>query len=185
MAALVLTNLLYLVGAVAVASLVSGLYVLRHRKPKSVESGIESFSRELRALAPEQRGGADRSEPVSPSDGPRPPGLRAGPTARSSGTRRPTGGSVATKTGRRVRADAPAEPEVSGRPDAGMKAGNSAPGSPGVESPSPSNGEAAGGPELTAQASLSDASPALESRLTDETLPPDDGDGQASEGRGG
>ena len=48
-AALVLTNLVYLAGAVAVASLVSGLYVLRHRKPKSLESGIESFSRELPA----------------------------------------------------------------------------------------------------------------------------------------
>jgi hypothetical protein len=55
MAALVLTNLVYVVGAIVVASLVSGLYVLRRRKPKSLESGIESFSRELRALAPEQR----------------------------------------------------------------------------------------------------------------------------------
>ncbi len=53
-AALVLTNLVYLAGAVVVATLVSGLYVLRHRKPTSLESGIESFSRELRALAPER-----------------------------------------------------------------------------------------------------------------------------------
>lgn len=66
LSALVLTNLLYVVGAVVVASLVSGLYVLRHRKPKSLESGIESFSRELRALAPERRGGVQRGERVPP-----------------------------------------------------------------------------------------------------------------------
>ena len=66
LSALVLTNLLYVVGAVVVASLVSGLYVLRHRKPKSLESGIESFSRELRALAPERRGGVLRGERVPP-----------------------------------------------------------------------------------------------------------------------
>jgi hypothetical protein len=51
-AALVLTNLLYVIGAVVVATVVSALYVLRHRKPKSMEAAIESFSRELRALAP-------------------------------------------------------------------------------------------------------------------------------------
>jgi hypothetical protein len=55
LAALVLTNLLYVAGAVVVATLVSALYVLRHRKPKSMEAAIESFSRELRALAPDGR----------------------------------------------------------------------------------------------------------------------------------
>jgi hypothetical protein len=54
-AALVLTNLLYVVVPVMVATVVSALYVLRHRKPMSVDSGIESFSRELRALAPDSR----------------------------------------------------------------------------------------------------------------------------------
>jgi hypothetical protein len=59
LAALVLTNLLYVAGAVVVATVVSALYVLRHRKPKSMESAIESFSRELRALAPDEEiGGA-------------------------------------------------------------------------------------------------------------------------------
>ena len=53
--ALVLTNLLYVVGAVVVATLVSALYVLSHRKPRSMEAGIESFSKELQALAPESR----------------------------------------------------------------------------------------------------------------------------------
>ena len=73
LSALVLTNLLYVVGAVVVASLVSGLYVLRHRKPKSLESGIESFSRELRALAPERRERVPperrRPAPARPGDG--------------------------------------------------------------------------------------------------------------------
>lgn len=55
LSALVLTNLLYVAGAVVVATLVSALYVLRHRKPKSMEAAIESFSKELRALAPEGR----------------------------------------------------------------------------------------------------------------------------------
>jgi hypothetical protein len=56
-----LANLLYVVAALAVASLVSAVYVLVHRKPRSMEAGIESFSRELRALAPDRRGRADRS----------------------------------------------------------------------------------------------------------------------------
>ena len=65
-------NLLYVLGALVAASLwISGLYVLRHRKPKSVEAGIESFSKGLRALAPERRpttpsppaGGQDATAP--------------------------------------------------------------------------------------------------------------------------
>jgi uncharacterized protein YoxC len=49
-------NLVYLVGAiVAIAVICSVLYV-RTRKPKSVEYGIDSFQRELRALSPERRG---------------------------------------------------------------------------------------------------------------------------------
>ena len=50
-----MSNLLYLVGAVvAIALILSALYV-RTRKPKTVEYGIDSFRRELRALAPERR----------------------------------------------------------------------------------------------------------------------------------
>lgn len=61
LASLVLTNLLYLAGAVVVATVVIVLYMLRHRKPRSMEAGIESFNRELRALSPEYRptGGTD------------------------------------------------------------------------------------------------------------------------------
>ena len=48
-------NLLYLV-AVIVVSVVGGLIIfLRNRKPTSMESGIDAFHRELKALAPEQR----------------------------------------------------------------------------------------------------------------------------------
>ena len=48
-----MANLLYLVGAlIAIAVILSALY-LRNRKPKTMEYGIESFQRELRALAPD------------------------------------------------------------------------------------------------------------------------------------
>jgi hypothetical protein len=55
-------NLLYVAGALLVATLISALYVLRHRRPRSMEAGIESFSRELRALAPERRPGTREDE---------------------------------------------------------------------------------------------------------------------------
>ena len=72
LAAMQIQNLLYLIGALAVATLwITALYLLRHRKPKSLEAGIESFSRELRALAPDRRPPngevtKDRSRPRGP-----------------------------------------------------------------------------------------------------------------------
>ena len=49
-----MTNLLYL----GIAIVISGLAILvlwyRNRKPRSLESGIEEFQRELRALAPDR-----------------------------------------------------------------------------------------------------------------------------------
>jgi hypothetical protein len=110
MAALVLTNLVYVVGAVVVATLISGLYVFRHRKPKSLESGIESFSRELRALAPERRADDERAEV---------PGVRVQAAARSGapGRRRPRGG-VATADPR-----SPARTGLSAGSEAGRAAG--------------------------------------------------------------
>jgi hypothetical protein len=46
-------NLLYLAGAlVAIVLILSALY-MRNRKPKTMEYGIDSFQRELRALAPD------------------------------------------------------------------------------------------------------------------------------------
>ena len=50
---MIVANLLYLLGAIAsIAVILSALY-LRNRKPKTMEYGIDSFQRELRALAPE------------------------------------------------------------------------------------------------------------------------------------
>jgi len=49
------TSLLYLLIAVVLSALGSLILWLRHRRPTSLESGIDSFSRELKALAPERR----------------------------------------------------------------------------------------------------------------------------------
>jgi hypothetical protein len=85
--ALQIQNLLYLVGAVAVATLwISALYLLRHRKPRSMEAGIESFSRELRALAP------DRRPPSAPDHGARPSGDLSNQRGQARGTRSPAPG---------------------------------------------------------------------------------------------
>ena len=53
-AGLVLSNLFYVVGAIVAATVVSAIVLLRHRRPRSLESGIEMFSRELKALRPER-----------------------------------------------------------------------------------------------------------------------------------
>jgi hypothetical protein len=60
-----MSNLFYLVGAIVAATVVSGLLLLRHRRPKSLEAGIEMFSRELKALEPERRGNGS----YAPRDG--------------------------------------------------------------------------------------------------------------------
>jgi hypothetical protein len=49
-------NLLWVVGAVVFSAVVISLIWLRNRKPTSMEAGINEFSRELRALAPDTRG---------------------------------------------------------------------------------------------------------------------------------
>ena len=48
-----MANLLYLAGAVAVIAVILTALYMRTRKPKTMEYGIDSFQRELRALAPE------------------------------------------------------------------------------------------------------------------------------------
>ena len=53
-----MSSLLYLLVAVGLSVIGSAILWLRHRRPRSLESGIDEFSRELRALAPKR----DRSD---------------------------------------------------------------------------------------------------------------------------
>jgi hypothetical protein len=50
------SNLLYLVLALLFSVVGSLILWYRHRKPRTMEAGIDEFSRELKALAPERRG---------------------------------------------------------------------------------------------------------------------------------
>lgn len=50
-----MSNLLYPVVAIGLSLVGAVVLWLRSRKPKTLESGIEEFSRELRALAPDNR----------------------------------------------------------------------------------------------------------------------------------
>lgn len=52
-----MSNLLYLVVAVGLSIVGSLILWFRHRKPTSMEHGIQAFNNELRALAPDQRPG--------------------------------------------------------------------------------------------------------------------------------
>ena len=72
----VISNLLYLVGAMVMAIIGGMIVVLRHRKPKSVEANITTFSRGLRALAPEDaaRGRTQAAGTVRSAVRPAPPG---------------------------------------------------------------------------------------------------------------
>ena len=49
-----MTNLLYLGLAIVISGLAIAVLWYRTRKPRSLESGIEEFQRELRALAPDR-----------------------------------------------------------------------------------------------------------------------------------
>ncbi|HEX9969034.1 MAG TPA: hypothetical protein VGB03_02765 [Acidimicrobiales bacterium] len=55
-----MNNLLYLLIAVALSALGWLVIWYRHRKPRSVESGIDEFARELRALAPDSARGESK-----------------------------------------------------------------------------------------------------------------------------
>jgi hypothetical protein len=48
-----MSNLIYLFIALGLSILGSVILWYRHRKPTSLEAGIDEFSRELRALAPD------------------------------------------------------------------------------------------------------------------------------------
>ena len=52
-----MSNLLYLLAAVGVSVIGSVAIWYRHRKPHSMEFGVDEFQRELKALAPERRDG--------------------------------------------------------------------------------------------------------------------------------
>lgn len=68
-----MSNLLYL-GVAIVLSIIGCLVIyLRSRKPTSLNSGIEEFQRELKALAPEHRPDGGR---LSDRNGPSPPRSR-------------------------------------------------------------------------------------------------------------
>jgi hypothetical protein len=47
-------NLLYLLGAVGAIAVICSILYARNRKPNSMESGIDSFQRELKALSPDR-----------------------------------------------------------------------------------------------------------------------------------
>ena len=51
--AIVVSNLMYLVGAVVAMVLLSTVVVVRHRRPKSIEANMRTFNRGLQALAPD------------------------------------------------------------------------------------------------------------------------------------
>ena len=50
-----MASLLYLLGAVAATVVIVSVLYVRNRKPNSMESGIDSFQRELKALSPERK----------------------------------------------------------------------------------------------------------------------------------
>lgn len=63
MIAVVVTNLLYLGGALVVAVVIALVVVARQRKPKSVEANVDSFHKGLRALAPDDVADRPASRP--------------------------------------------------------------------------------------------------------------------------
>lgn len=50
-----MSSLIYLLIAVVLSVVGTLILMYRHRKPTSMEHGIDEFHRELRALAPERR----------------------------------------------------------------------------------------------------------------------------------
>ncbi|MCU1462257.1 MAG: hypothetical protein JWO37_2332 [Acidimicrobiales bacterium] len=50
-----MTQLVFLGVAIVISLIGCGLLWLRHRKPRSMEAHMDAFSRELRALAPDDQ----------------------------------------------------------------------------------------------------------------------------------
>ena len=60
-----MSQLVYLLIAVVLSVLGSVWLWYRHRRPPSLERGIEEFAKELRALSPDQREGRSARQPRS------------------------------------------------------------------------------------------------------------------------
>ncbi|HEV2766622.1 MAG TPA: hypothetical protein VGV63_02805 [Acidimicrobiales bacterium] len=58
-----MSGLVFLVVALLLSVVGSVALWLRHREPTSVERSVDDFSREMNALAPHHRPGAERSRP--------------------------------------------------------------------------------------------------------------------------
>ncbi len=58
-----MSGLIFLVAALAVSVIGSVVLWLHHRQPTSLYQGIDDFSREMDALAPERRATPDPSPP--------------------------------------------------------------------------------------------------------------------------
>lgn len=52
-----MSNLVYLLAALSLSVIGSLALWYRHRRPRSMEFGVDEFQRELKALAPERREG--------------------------------------------------------------------------------------------------------------------------------
>lgn len=52
-----MSNLAFVVGAILLSALGTLIIWYQHRRPRSMQSGIEEFTRELKALAPDRRDG--------------------------------------------------------------------------------------------------------------------------------
>ena len=55
-----MTSILFLVAALVLSLVGCAVLLLRHRKPTSLEYGIDAFSREMAALAPERQAATPR-----------------------------------------------------------------------------------------------------------------------------
>lgn len=56
-----MSSLAFLAVAVTLSLLGSLILWIRHRRPRSLEAGIDEFSRELKALAPDRKPGEKRT----------------------------------------------------------------------------------------------------------------------------
>jgi hypothetical protein len=94
LAAVVVGNLVYVLGAVIGIVIGALVVTLRHRQPSSVEAGMASFRKGLRALAPDREPGSTPAAPPPAAPRQPPPTVgalspRTGPPATVSPAGRP------------------------------------------------------------------------------------------------